>query len=494
MRVTFPIWAALVVGSCASAVEREPADAQALQVVIPRAAEELDPRFVTDPWGLKVSRLIFASLVTIDPRTLEVVPDLAESVEQTSPIEYEARLRPGLHFSDGSPLTSGDVAATFEGVADPALGSVYARTYERIEAIETDGPLVVRFRLDAPHATFLTDLELPVVRRADARRRMRDFVGAGPYRLTRRSDAHLELRANERWYGGRPLHPAVDLTVVRDDNTRAMRLMAGAADLAYDALPPLLVPLFEDDPRFEVRRAPGVSTTYLGLNTEAPPLNDLRVRQAIALAIDRETLVRAELEGGGEVASSWIPAGHWADAHVQPIPFDPARARRLITEARAEGARLLLRTNAERSRLSIARALAAMLRDVGLDVVVRPSETATVIADLNAGRFDLALMQVPEVLEPHVLSWFFDSSRIPDSGRAGANRWRLRDGVVDAALERGRAATDRATRVEAYRVVQERLAAELPVVPLWQQSKVAVLRRGLRFDVPRDGRLGTLAR
>jgi len=85
--------------------------------------------------------------------------------------------------------------------------------------------------------------------------------------------------------------------VVRDDNTRAMRLMAGAADLAYDALPPLLVPLFEDDPRFEVRTAPGVSTTYLGLNMEAPPLDDPRVREAIARAIDRATLVRAELEG-----------------------------------------------------------------------------------------------------------------------------------------------------------------------------------------------------
>ncbi len=464
-------------------------------MVIPRAAEELDPRFVTDPWGLKVSRLIFGSLVTIDPRTLEVVPDLAESVEQVGPTEYVARLRPDLRFSDGSPLTSQDVVDTFEGVVDPELGSVYARAYQRIDRLEAPSEREVRFHLDAPHATFLTDLEIPIVRSEDAHARMHgEFIGAGPYVLTSRSDRWVDLEANEHWYAGEPTHARLALTVVRDDNTRAMRMMAGAADLAYDALPPLLVPLFEDDPRFEVRTAAGISTTYLGFNMEAPPLDDHRVREAIALAIDRETLVRAELEGRAEVAASWIPKGHWADAGLQARPFDPAGARRLLREAGAEGRRLLLRVNTERARLSIARAIAAMLRDVGLEVVVRPSETATQIADLNAGRFDLALMQVPEVLEPHVLSWFFDSSRIPEAGQVGANRWRLRDAEVDAALERGRAAADRSSRVEAYRFVQERLHDQLPVLPLWQESKVAVVRRGVRFDVARDGRLSTLAR
>jgi len=480
---------------CGDDDARPASDEDALQVVIPRAAEELDPRFVTDPWGLKVSRLIFASLVTIDPRSLEVVPDLAESVAQVGPTEYVARLRPGLTFSDGSPLTSRDVVDTFEGVVDPALGSVYARAYQRIERIEAPSAREVRFHLDAPHATFLTDLEIPIVRSEDARRRMdQRYVGAGPYVLETHSDRRVDLSANPRWHGGEPTHERLALTVVRDDNTRAMRLMAGAADLAYDALPPLLVPLFEDDPRFEVRTSPGVSTTYLGLNMEAPPLDDERVREAIALAIDRETLVRAELEGRATVASSWIPQGHWADAALEPRPHDAARARRLLAEAGASGARFLLRVNTERARLSIARAIAAMLRDVGLDVVVRPSETATQIADLNAGRFDLALMQVPEVLEPHVLSWFFDSSRIPEDGQVGANRWRLRDPEVDAALERGRAASERATRTEAYRLVQQRLHDQLPVIPLWQESKVAVVRRGVAFEVPRDGRLSTLAR
>ena len=134
-----------------------------------------------------------------------------------------------------------------------------------------------------------------------------------------------------------------------------------------------------------------------------------------------------------------------------------------------------------------------MLRDVGIDVDVRPSEAATLIADLNKGRFELTLLQVPEVFEPHVLSWFFDSSRIPGPNSEGANRWRYTNPELDELFERGRTRIDRDERLAAYKQVQEILARDIPVLPLWQPDTVAVIRRGTDFDVPRDGRFGTLA-
>ena len=168
--------------------------------MLPRDAEQLDPRFVGDPYGLRVSRLLFGSLVTIDPRTLEVIPDLAESVTAKSPMEFVVRLKPGLRFSDGSPLEADDVVATFEGIVDPALRSRYAHAYRRIAEMRVSDPLTVTFVLDEPHATFLTDLEIPIVRSEDARRRIATPedpfpVGAGPYRLVSRDQGVLELRA-----------------------------------------------------------------------------------------------------------------------------------------------------------------------------------------------------------------------------------------------------------------------------------------------------------
>ena len=479
-------------------------------MVIPRDAEQLDPRFVGDPYGLKVSRLIFASLVTIDPRTLEVIPDLAERIDVETPTRYRAVLRDGLRFSDGSALDARDVRATFESVRDPDLGSRYARTYDRVTRIETPDRRTVIFHLDEPHATFLTDLELPVMREEDRAHQVGGVdgptpVGAGPYALIARTDGRLELDRNPHWHRGTPTFPRVRLVVIRDDNTRALRLLAGAGDLAVDAIPPLLVPMFERDDRFEVRSAPGVGTTYLGFHTEAEPLDDVRVRRAIAHAVDRRTLVDVKLGGRAHLASGWVPPGHWAFAGDTPVhDYDPGRARALLDEAGlvdpdGDGpeprARLVLRASTDRFRLSIARAVAAMLREVGLEVDVRPSETATLIADLNRGRFQITLLQVPEVFEPHVLSWFFGSDRVPSAGSVeGANRWRIRDATLDAALERGRLAHERDARIAAYRDVQHILATELPVAPLWHEDVTAIIGPNARaYDVPRDGRLGTLA-
>jgi peptide/nickel transport system substrate-binding protein len=278
-------------------------------------------------------------------------------------------------------------------------------------------------------------------------------------------------------------------------------MLAGQGDLAIASIPPLLLPLFEEDPRFETRSVPGISTMYLGFQTESPKLSDVRVRRAIGHAIDRELLVEAKYHGLARVTESWIPHEHWAEVESLPTrAFDPNRARALLDDAgfpNPPGAEprmsLVLRTTSERFRQSIARAIAAMLRDVGIEVDVRPSEAASLIADLNRGRFEITLLEVPEVIEPHVLSWFFESSRIPGPGSEGANRWRYASEELDSLFELGRTRIERERRRAAYARIQRTLANELPVLPLWQPDTVAVVRRGSRFEVPRDGRFGTLA-
>ena len=481
-------------------------DPNALVVMLPRDAEQLDPRFVGDPYGLRVSRLLFGSLVTIDPRTLEVIPDLAESVTASSPTQFEVRLRDGLRFSDGSPLDAKDVVATFEGIVDPKLRSRYAHTYRRIAEMRVPDPRTIVFILHEPHATFLTDLELPIVRTEDAYRRIATPedpfpVGAGPYRLVKRDPGVLELRANPHWHRGTPKYPSLRFVVIRDDNTRALRMLAGQGDLAIASIPPLLLPMFRDDPRFETRSAAGISTMYLGFQTTSPKLDDVRVRSAIGYAIDRALLVRVKYDGLARVTDSWIPHGHWADVGVlPPRGFDPDQARVLLDAAGFADPpgpeprmRLVLRTTSERFRQSVARAIAAMLGDVGIEVDVRPSEAATLISDLNRGRFEITLLQVPEVIEPHVLSWFFDSSRIPGPESEGANRWRYQNEELDRLFEVGRTEVDRQRRFAAYERVQSILARDIPVLPLWQPDTIAVVRQGSSFDVPRDGRFGTLA-
>lgn len=456
--------------------------------------ESLDPRFIRDPYGLKISRLIFRSLFTIDPRTLELVPDLAESHRFRTSSILEVTLKPGLRFNDGTPLEASDVVATFMGVKDPDVGSAYAGTFERFSSIRALDERRIELVLAAPHATVLSDLEFPILRAEDARRatpERESFTGSGPYALVRWTSSHVVLERTHNALPGAP--ERIDFVVVRDDNGRALRMEAGGADIALNGVTALLLPRFEADPAFEVRSTPGIGTSYLGFNLEGAT-GDIQLRRAISHAINAELLIQTELGGRAELASSWIPAGHWADARVPRPGYDLALARTLISDAGAEGRRLVLRTSSDRARVSVCRAIAAMLREVGLVVDVQPSENATLIADLNAGRFDLTYLQVPEVFEPHVLHWFFASERIPEGGQVGANRWRIRDQRLDTALEAGRSVMDLTRRRAAYVIVQERLADELPVLPLWQEHNVAVVRAGTEFDVPRDGRFSTLFR
>lgn len=474
-------------------------------MLLPRDVQELDPRLTGDAYGHKVSRLLFASLFSIDAETLEAVPDLAESFEQLSPAVYRVRLKPGLRFSDGSALDASDVVATFESVVDPALGSRYASTYRRIARMRIEDAQSVTFELTGPHATFITDLELPIVRAEDRTRPLGRLgasqpVGSGPYLLHERVTGRIELRENPRWHAGRARHPRVRMLVVRDDNTRALRMLAGAGDVAINAIPALLLPLFEDEERFEIRAVPGVGTTYLGLNLEAPALSDPRVRRALALAIDRETLVRTKLAARARTAKSFLPPGHWAETVTEALPYDPARAKALLDaagvrpDAHGERLQLQLRCGSDRARVSIARAIAAMLAAVGVRVELQPTETATLIAALNRGQFELAFLQVPEVIEPHLLSWWFGSDHIPSARVEGANRWRLRSPALDAALERGRSTTVRSERIAAYAAASRVLRQELPIIPLWHEDVVAVTRREVgRLRVSRLGRFDSLA-
>jgi peptide/nickel transport system substrate-binding protein len=470
-------------------------------VILPREVDELDPRYVGDAYGLKLSRLLYASLVTIDPHSLAPRLDLAERVEPAGDLRYRVRVRPGLHFADGSVLDAHDVVATFRAVGDARVKSRYRSSYAWLARVSTEDDLTALFELSEPHATFLTDLELPVLRSEDAfgaRNPTKLPVASGPYVLKSRTRAALTLQHNR--FAARPAgsSPTLRFVVVHDDNVRALRMLAGGGDLAQSVLPALLLPLFEGRGALSLRTAKGAGTTYIAINLLDAQLRDLRLRQAIAYAIDRPQLIRHKLGGRAALASSWLPEGHWAHAADTPVyPFDPAAARRLLEQPDRAGPApsFVLRTSSDRSVVSLARALAGMLAEVGIRLEVRPSETASLLSDLARGRFQLALMQVPEVFEPNVLSWFFASDRIPEPGvREGGNRFRFRSAELDRLLDEGKREHDLARRKAVYRAAQHLLARELPIIPLWHEDVVAVVSQRLAdYRVPRDARFGTLA-
>jgi peptide/nickel transport system substrate-binding protein len=455
--------------------------------------ETLDPRYVTDAVGLRATRLVHAGLVQLDPDTLAPLPYVARSWRWIDPLTLEIQLRDDVRFHSGAPLRARDVVATLRAFASPAVSSRHASVVEAIADASEEGDGAVIVRLARPHGTLPTDLELPILRADQATAAPAPdgaLDGLGPYIVARVARGEIRLVPAEGGAMPRPAHE-VTLRTVHDENARALRLEAGRADVSLNLVSPTLLPALIAQPGLAVHSRPGANLTYVVLEEERPPLGDPRVRRALSLAIDRAMLCRALFDGRARPAGGLVAPTLWAHVDTPPLPFDPLAARALLALADAGTARLTMLTSTERLRTDVARVVAQELGDVGIGVDVVPLEIGTMIARLNGGDFDLAILQIPEMTEPNVLRRFLHGASVPP---VGANRGRVRDGELDALLDEG----DRLTDVDARHAIYARLEArereQMHWLPLWYEDQVAVTSERARAFVPSaEGRWRALA-
>ena len=454
-----------------------------LEVLVASDAETLDPRYVVDSVGMRATRLVHAGLVRLDPDTLEPRPYLARGWRWTDPLTLEIELRDDVRFHSGAPLRPADVVATLRAFASPKVASRHARVVAAIAEAHEQGPHGVVVRLARPYATLLTDLELPILR-ADQAESAPDPGGAldglGPYAVAHVTRGEVLLAPAEGGALPRPRR-AVELRTIHDENARALRFEAGRADVAVNLVSPTLLPALVSQPDLAVVSRPGSNLTYVVVQEERAPLGDVRVRRALSLAIDRGMLCATLLDGRAHPASGLIAPAHWAHADAPPLPFDPAAARALLGEAGASHLRVTILTSTERLRGDVARVVAQQLGDVGVEADVVPLELGTMIARLDAGEFQLAILQLPEMTEPDVLRHFLHQEALPP---AGANRGRVRDAVLDGLLDEGEREQDPRARRATYARLEERERDQMHWLALWYEDQVAVTSERARGFVP----------
>jgi peptide/nickel transport system substrate-binding protein len=481
-------WLTLACLSLVACARRDLSDDRPLEIVVPTEVSTLDPRFSTKSVDIKVTRLLHAGLFGLDPESLAPVPLLAKRFTAKGERELELELRADVRFHSGHALTGRDVCATLLAVKDPALRSPHRAVVRAIGSCETPSVERVVIRLAEARATLLSDLEIPILREDQARLPPQPggvLDGLGPYRLASYTPVETALVPADTGVIPRPRR-AVVVRTVRDENARALRLLAGRSDIAPNAISPTLLPALDGRSGLRVHARLGANVTYLLFQNDRAPLDRVEVRRAIARAIDRETIVRSMLSGRARLASSMLPPGHWAAAEdVTPEPFEPERSRSLLSAQRP----LTLITSTDRARVTIARAIAQMLGDVGLSVRVVTLDLGVLLQRLDSGDFELATLQMPEITEPNVLSWFFHPRGVPGEGGEGKNRSRYRNPNVAALFDQASSHSEREVRQKAYRAVAHQMAKDLPVVPLWHEDQVAVVsERAKGFDLSAEGR------
>lgn len=462
----------------------------AIRFGIASAPTNLDPRFATDATSERINRLLYRRLVDFDAH-MRPVSSLAHW-RRLGARHYRFVLgRTGRSFHDGSRLDAADVAATYRSILDPATGSPHRATLamiERIEVIDRDTLDFHLSRADPLFPAYLGIGILPAAAIEAGHPFSRRPLGSGVFRLEQWPDAgRLVLRRGTD--GVRFVFERVG-----DPTMRVLKLLRGEIDLLQNDLPPELLRYLGKRPGISVIRRPGSNFAYLGFQLDDRDAGKPAVRRAIALAIDRQAIIRALFDGGARPASALLPPEHWAGAAgLAPMRADPAEARRLLAQAGYDAAHPLAlgyKTSSDPFRVRIATIIQQQLADIGVRVKVQSYDWGTFYGDIKAGRFQMFSLAWVGIKTPDIFRYAFHSAALPP---AGANRGRLRDPQVDALIEAAERAPDLARKAALYRRLQALLLQRLPYVPLWYEDQFAAYRDTIKgYRLAADGNYDAL--
>ncbi|MDX8408893.1 MAG: ABC transporter substrate-binding protein [Mariprofundales bacterium] len=459
-----------------------------IRVGMPQLPITLDPRFATDAASVKVQQFLHRGLTRLDDH-FQPQPDVAQSWSHPSPLEWEFVLRPGVTFSDGTALTATDIAATLGSILDPALASPMRASFAAIDSISVLEPDRLQIHLHHPDASLLTRLTIGILPQAVSRepQQARRTVGCGAYVLKGWQGNRLSLQARARDA------PAIVLVRVKDPVTRVLKLARGEIDLMQNDFPLYLLDWLKKRKNLRFASRPSTTFSYLGFNLHDPIVGKLKVRQALALALDRKRLKRALFNDAPVLAESVLPASHWATAKLSVQDYDPAKAKKLLDAAgllpAEDGIRFHLdyRTSTDPQRLRLATAIAAEWRKIGVDVSVRSMEWGGFYARIKRGDFQLFSLAWVGIVDPDIYRWVLHSSMWPPKG---ANRGRYRNAQVDRWLDDAAASEDRAFRRQRYGQVEQQMQRDMVYIPLWYEPVTAVWNQRLKGFKPRaDGSL-----
>jgi len=493
-----PLWLKfLLLLLCASLVScaRRP-DSHTLVMIIESSPANLDPRVGTDAQSERIDELIFDPLVHRDDH-FNLVPWVAEQWEIPDPKTYIFHLRQDVHFHDRKPLTSRDVKWTLDTLRDGSLISLKTTTYRLISQVDAPDDATVILHLSEPDATLLYNLSdgvFGIVPYGSAKQFNRSPVGSGPFRfVSQEPDSQVVLERNDSYWGQHAKVERVRLTIVPDATTRALELRKGSADISPSgSLSADMIGTLRRDPKLVVEQQPGTVLAYMTFNLRDPILKDLRVRQALAYAIDRGPMLHYLFGDQGRLADSVLPPQHWAySGNVQHYAYDPAQANALLDSAGyprgKDGIRfhLLMKTSTEETTRLLAAVLQQQLRQVGITLDIRSFEFATFYSDVLRGSFQLySLRWIGGNEDPDIFYYAFHSSSFPPKH---ANRGYYVNLEIDRLIDEGRATVDQKRRKEIYAQVQQILARDLPYINLWYFDNVVIHSRrvkNLRLNPP----------
>lgn len=484
--------------------------AQELRIGLSSEPNSIDPLYFNSAANASLSKHIFDRLVHQDERQ-RLIPGLAVSWRPIGDDTWEFKLRPGVLFHDGTPLTADDVAFSLERVNAMASFSNFSLYTKAVRGIEVVDAATIRIRTDGPYPLLPEDLSAIAIqsRHAAEGKVTEDFnrgdaaIGTGPYRFVEWvRGGRIALRRNDHYWGPRPDWETVMLKPIVNNGSRTAALLAGDVDVIED-VPTADIPRLESDPNATLAQAVSSRMLYLTLDVArdqptfvsdrdgAPlsrnPLKDLRIRQAISKAIDRDELCKRVMGGAAVPAGQLVPAGFFGvSPRLAPEAFDPEGARRLLAEAGyPQGFQITL--NGPQGRWpndeKVVQAVAQMLAHVGIDTKVVAMPGNIYVPRTRAGELSFALG-----------AWAVDTGEASSAirgvlatydqakARGSGNYGRYSNPEIDGLLAEVLRTLDADRREALLQHATELGIADLGVIPLYFQLSTWASRKGITVN------------
>lgn len=463
----------------------------------------LNPILSTDTGSSMVEGFIFNGLVKVD-ENLKFEPDLAESYT-ISPdgLVYTFHLKKNVKWQDGQPFTAADVKFTFDALLDPKTKTVRRSNYEidgKPMVFKAPDPYTFQAILPKPFAPALVNLATEILPKhlldgqdINTATFNRQPVGTGPFKLDKwQSGTFLKLVRNPGYFGDKPKLNSVVLKIIPNDVTALAAFERGELDMV--SVPIKDIPRISQEPHVKILRYYPLQYDYLSFNLKNEQFKDVRVRQAIALAIDKPALVKGVLQGYGIQVDIPESPSMWTfpkKLDFKPYTYQPEEAKKqLAALGYRPGDDGILVKNGKRFEFTVltragnkdrekaAQIIQKYLADVGIKMNIQSMEWGAMLQRVNAPTdpkpFDAVILGWFSGIEPDSYS-IWHSSQYPN----GFNFIGYSNPKVDAALSKARTTVNRDSRKKIYQSIYTELGQEVPYIFLYVPEAVTAVRDGV---------------
>lgn len=437
-----------------------------LKVAIRAEPSTLDPHNSTALANFAVQRVVFDTLVVQDENG-DIIPGLAESWEVMDELTIRFHLRSGVHFSNGAEFTAEDVLFSLQR-ATTEKGSASMFSSFDAENTEIIDPLTIDIRVKQPFAAiynYLASARGDIICKSaleemGAEAYGRSPVGTGPFVLTEwKTGDSLELTRNEDYWGDKPAYEKLTIRVITEAANRSIELETGGVDIIYDVAANDVERLEAND-KVKVVSGPGYKFSYITMNMSMAPFDDIRVREALVLALDMPTIVNVAYGSSAAVADSLMAPTVFGYAKIGPYAYNPDRAKELLAEAGyAGGLEVTVMLNEDRNFIDVMEVAQNMWRSVGVETDIQIMDQATLLSKAANGEVPMGVTNsTPTTGDPdHALMIW------PTSYKSFLRNSNTK---IDEYLEAGKAAYDPDERAAIYKEAMEYMWQQYNLIPI----------------------------